>query len=114
MSAKIRLLNLSSGEFRFELIASNRAVVATSAPFAGRDAAMQAIQALTSNALTCRFDINAYDKHYFELYSGDGSKIMRSLDFTSEQAALDAWQLVQQTAKIARLVDRAGPDQQSQ
>lgn len=72
---------------------------------------MQAIQALTSNALSCRFGIDGYDKHYFELYAGDGSKIMRSLDFSSEQAALDAWQLVQHTAKVARLVDRTRSDQ---
>ena len=106
MSAKIRLSEMPSGDYCFELIADNRAIIGTSDQFAAKDQAQLAIQALISNSVTCKLLTDLNDKHYFELYAGDGTRVLRSLSFASEQAVLDAVALARQTAKVAKITER--------
>jgi uncharacterized protein YegP (UPF0339 family) len=104
--AKLKLYAMSGGEFRFELIAANRAILGSSQHFDDRTQALLAINQLQSGDFQCKHALDASGKHCFELLASDGSSILHSASFASEKAACEARQLLEQVAAQAKLIER--------
>lgn len=106
MSAKIRLNQLQCDEFRFDLVAENRAVLGVSDCFAAKSDALDAIDSLKRHMFSCRYLIGLDDKHYFELCSKSGMRLLRSQSYSSKSAAVDGMLFAKQTATAAKVIER--------
>lgn len=106
MPAKIKLYSLPDSEYRFELIAPNRAILGSSEKFQNRADALDAIRSLEAGSLVCEYLVDLSGKHYFEFCAANGEMVFRSLSYSSKHAAIEARQFAEQTAAEARLVER--------
>lgn len=68
MIAKIKLHSTSEQQFRFDLIAPNRAVLGSSIPFASRQEALQAICELQAGELQGDCGVDCTGRYVFQFY----------------------------------------------
>lgn len=109
MPEKIKLYSLSSGEFRFDLIAENRAVIGSSELFATKEQALSALDLVRHHSnqdrlfsIYCDYD----DKFYFNLQTEDGNIILSSQGYSSSQAAEEGIKVLKKIATSANLIEK--------
>lgn len=108
MPAKIKLYKVSDFEYRFDLIADNRAVIGSSDRYSCKSDATDAIDLLKKNAEDGgRHEIvtGSNDKFYFKLKSRDGEEIICSQGFSSLNAAIEGLAVVKKNTVNAEITE---------
>lgn len=106
MFAKIKIYRSCDHDFRFELVAPNRAILGSSGKFKNRDDVLDAIRGLQAGSLKCEYGVDSSGKHYFALCAENGETVFRSQSYSSKSAAIEAQLFAVKTAAEARLVER--------
>lgn len=105
---KIKLYRLGSSNYRFDLIAENRAIIGSSELFANRADALTAIDLVKRHSRTnglfrifCDYD----DKYYFSLETDDGDILINSQGYSSSNAAEEGIRVLKNIAVNGNLVE---------
>jgi len=108
MPAKIKLYQTDTGDYRFDLVAENRAVMGSSGLFSTRDQARLAIDLIRMLAKDPRqFGLycDADGKYCFRLNSRGGEAVLESQGYSSNSAAQEGLRLLQDIAVNAPITE---------
>lgn len=108
MPKEIKLYKKDFREFRFDVVADNRAILASSEVFSCKSKAMDAIKFMKENVEDeCLYEIfmESNGKYYFSMVCEGKELILCSQGYSSNDAAAEGVRIFKKTAHAAEIVE---------